>query len=119
MNETEINGETSDGFHTFNDLYDHRMVLTAALFRALKSEKFAPDAWPWRSVAHHPDDGPIHDGYFIVGTKLDGKSDFSYHYPLDHWSLFSMCTILPHAPKWDGHTPTDTIEILRQWAGRS
>ena len=26
-------GSLSDGYHSFDDLYDHRMVLTAALFR--------------------------------------------------------------------------------------
>lgn len=28
---TEINGETSDGYHTFNELYHHRAVLFAFL----------------------------------------------------------------------------------------
>lgn len=112
----EINGETSDGFHTFNDLYDHRMVLTAALFHALRRLSIGEvGAWPWRSVAHHPDDGPIYAGYFIVGAELDGQQ-FSYHYTLENWALFGMCTTLPHAPKWDGHTPADTIEILKRWA---
>ena len=30
---SEINGETSDGYHTFNELYHHRAVLFSVIVR--------------------------------------------------------------------------------------
>lgn len=111
-------GDTSDGYHTFNELYDHRMALTAAWFTSI--QRWAPGRFPepWRSKAHHPDDSPIYGGYFIVGVELDGES-VTYHYALEHWDLFSTCATLEHAPKYDGHTPADTVQTMKRWAASS
>ena len=38
---SDVNGSTSDGFHTFDELYAHRMTLTMALFRALNGSGLA------------------------------------------------------------------------------
>lgn len=104
-------GEISDGYHTFNDLYDHRRALTAAFFKL----------WPtfsWKSKNHHPDDEPMFEGgYFIVGLDLP-TGQISYHYKLHHWDDFSSVIEIPHAPKWDGHTPEMTVARLLKWAKR-
>lgn len=97
----------SDGYHTFGELYDHRRALTAALCRAF--EQYA-----WRSKRHHPDDGPIFEGYFIVGINLP-TGLITYHYKLSHWDDFPGVTELPHAPKWDG-VAGQTVERLLAWA---
>lgn len=103
-------GETSDGYHTFDDLYKHRMVLTAALCRALPPEQ------SWRSKNHHPDGDPMFDGFFIVGIELpDGL--ITYHYKLDHWYGFAGVREIKHAPAWDGHTPEDVLTRLAMYAG--
>jgi hypothetical protein len=103
--------QISDGFHTFDELYDHRRALTAALARVLPS---------WRSREHHPDDDPMFEGgYFIVGLDLPGVGTVTYHYKLKHWDDFAGVGELAHAPKWDGAPPSATVDRLLEWAGRA
>lgn len=106
---TLIEGEeVSDGYHTFAELYDHRRALTALLASAAAT---AGDSW--RSKHHHPDDGPMFDGYFIVGIELPIQpGTITYHYELEHWDDFAAVPELDHAPKWDGHTPADTVDRM-------
>lgn len=111
----EISGETSDGFHTFNELYEHRLALTAALFSAWDKTVGANPPLTWRSKAHHPDDSPIYEGYFIVGAEW-GNAVITYHYPISAWDLFSDTPELENAPKWDGATSNDTVNTLKRWA---
>lgn len=107
----ETGESASDGYHTFDELYDHRRALTAALLAAA-----AMSGDSWRSKAHHPDDGPMFEGgYFIVGLDLP-TGTISYHYKLTHWDDFAAVPELPHAPKWDGATPDDTITRLLAFA---
>jgi hypothetical protein len=97
-------GEISDGFHTFEELYDHRRALTALLAAGAAS---AGDSW--RSKAHHPEDSPMFEGgYFIVGINLPNGT-ITYHYKLSHWDDFASVPELEHAPRWDGASPADTV----------
>jgi len=101
-------GSISDGYHTFNELYDHRAALTAALFKSL------PSGTVYKSKHHH--DGTMYDGMFIVGTELPTGESISYHYDLDPWwGIFNIREV-EHAPEWDGHTPDDVIERLKDYA---
>ena len=97
-----IDGETSDGYHTFNELYHHRAVLFSVIV-ATFSER------AWKSKLHA--DGTMYDGMFIVGIETpDGQA--TYHYDVDpYWDLF-RCTELERAPEWDGHTPNQAIERI-------
>ena len=94
-----ITGETSDGYHTFNELYHHRAVLFSVIVKAF------PDH-AWKSRKHH--DGTMYDGMFIVGIETpDGQA--TYHYDVDpYWDMFK-CKELEYAPEWDGHTPAQAI----------
>lgn len=100
-------GETSDGYHTFRDLYDHRMALTKALMES-------NTAISWKSKNHHPDGDPMFDGFFIVGMDLPA-GQISYHYKLEHWDVFKYINEWHHAPLWDGHSPEDVVKRLLQW----
>ena len=65
-------GEISDGYHTFNELYYHRMLLFSIICN--QNKEIA-----WKSKLH--DDGTMFDDYFIVGITTP-KGDFTYHYEL-------------------------------------
>lgn len=101
--------DISDGFHTMNDLYEHRSALLCALMRALP-------ALSWMSPQHH--DGTVYSGYFIAGIKLP-TGQISYHVPMQPWWTpysFTGAEVLEKAPVWDGHTSDDVIDRIRQWA---
>lgn len=103
--------QLTDGYHTMEELYDHRRALTAVLAAAAAT---AGDSW--RSKAHHPEDSPMFEGgYFIVGIKLP-TGVITYHYKLSHWDDFAAVPELEHAPKWDGATPDDTVNRLLKTA---
>ena len=99
-----ITGETSDGYHTFNELYHHRAVLFSVIVKA-----FADHAW--KSRKHH--DGTMYDGMFIVGIETpDGQA--TYHYDIKpYWDMF-QCKELEYAPEWDGHTSAQAIDRIGQ-----
>jgi hypothetical protein len=103
--------EISDGYHTFGELYDHRLALTSVLAAdmAFKGQRV------WRSKAHHPEDGPIFEGYFIIGMELS-TGTITYHYSLECWDYFPAVPELEHGPKWDGAVPADTVVRLLEHA---
>lgn len=108
--QSKITGETSDGYHTFNELYEHRH----ALFLALLSIKVTGK---WMSKKH--DDGSEMDGWFIAGiNSVWGGDSISYHLPMRLWDscVKTGADVLPNAPKWDGHTSKDVIDRLMKYA---
>lgn len=116
VRETTIEAdECSDGYHTFTELYKHRLALTVALFKAYDTllTPLGTKVKCWKSKLHS--DGTMFDGHFIVGLSVpqfEGPDrQITYHYKLDYWGLFN-CMELRNAPEYDGHTPEDTINRL-------
>lgn len=97
----KADGATSDGYHTFDELYHHRMMLFSIICNAFKDKA-------WKSWKH--DDHTMYDDYFIVGITTD-EGDYTYHYHKDHWNMFAVKE-RAFAPKWDGHKPEDITRLL-------
>ena len=97
-----IPGETSDGYHTFDELYKHRCTLFCAFLKLYQGPK-------WRSLLH--EDGSSFDGWFVAGCDLGEGVSITYHLPIELWDL-CPATPLPHAPPFDGHTSHDVIERM-------
>lgn len=94
-----ITGDTSDGYHTFNELYHHRAVL----FSVICNDR---PGIAWKSKKHH--DGTMYNGMFIVGIDTP-EGQATYHYDLDpYWDMFHVREV-DSAPEWDGHTPDEAI----------
>jgi hypothetical protein len=94
--------KVSDGYHTFEELYEQRLYLTATLFNQNKHIS-------WKSKQH--DDGSMFEGnVFVVGIETE-NGQFTYHYKIKHWDLFDIPEI-DKAPKWDGHTAKDVKRLL-------
>lgn len=101
---SEVNGETSDGYHTFDELYHHRAVLFSVI--VCDHRELA-----WKAKKHH--DGTMYDGMFIVGIETP-KGQATYHYDIDpYWAMFD-CEEREFAPEWDGHTPDDAISRIAE-----
>jgi len=99
-NPEESVGEISDTYHSFNDLYKHRTVLTALGFFHLP--------YAWKARVH--EDGSMYDGMFVVGAPTpDGM--ISYHYDNEYWDLFKIPS-LPKAPHFTGYTDEDVLNRI-------
>lgn len=92
----------SDGYHTFADLYEQRLILSAAL------AKNNPHAW--KSKRHADGSIPFGWGWFIMGFDTD-EGCYTYHYELKDWDLF-QCKELDKGKPWDGHTSKDVRRLL-------
>lgn len=92
----------SDGYHTFADLYEQRLILSAAL------AKNNPHAW--KSKRHEDGSVPFGGGWFIMGFDTD-EGCYTYHYELKDWDLF-QCRELDKGKPWDGHTSKDVRRLL-------
>lgn len=92
----------SDGYHTFADLYEQRLILSAALANN------NPNAW--KSKRHEDGSVPFGGGWFIMGFDTD-EGGYTYHYELKDWDLF-QCKELDKGKPWDGHTSKDVRRLL-------
>lgn len=114
-------GEVSDGYHTFNGLYEHRCLLFCVIIEALGRAPIKGNWDIWKSRKHH--DGTAIEGWFIAGARpcYQDLKMITYHLPDSMWDYIKSVPELKRAPKWDGHTSQDVIERLKQWlsAGRS
>lgn len=124
MNETEINkiiqdekldtNLISDGYHTFKELYDHRIALFIVLCNLLYARYILyfkeKDKFPWKSVKHF--DGTEWEGWFIAGIGRSKGKQITYHLPIEVWDKLRVVAYDKAPVEWDGHTPADVIERL-------
>lgn len=106
-NNPPVTGQTSDGYHTFDELYTHRTLLLMALMREQPEMS-------WFALRHHDD--TVIPGFFIAGMELP-TGQITYHVE-DRWlSLMRSLTMNERikAPKWDGHTSEDVLNRLMGW----
>lgn len=93
----------SDGHHTFDSLYNQRLVLTAALVKVYKDK-----AW---KTKYHEDGEPCFGGdWFLVAIDTP-KGEYGYHYRMQYWDMFD-CKEIPKAKHWDGYTDKDVDRLL-------
>ncbi|MBW2559180.1 MAG: hypothetical protein JRD69_10185 [Deltaproteobacteria bacterium] len=103
----KITGETSDGYHTFNELYAIRLAYNVALFH----EWYQQGIYSVHKSKKHGDGEPCFDGtYFVVMATLP-SGQISNHYKLKYWNLFQI-EEREQADVWDGHSAEDTIDRL-------
>lgn len=116
--DSELIGEISDGYHTFNELYSIRMAYNVALFNEWAQQKDATNSGlvdtkynVHKSWKHYDDEYCFGGGWFVVVAKLPSGL-VSNHYEEKYWDLFRV----PEVPKslfiFDGHNTEDVIERL-------
>ena len=105
--ELKINENTSDGYHTFKELYEFRKVYNEVLFNEwFKQGKYNVHK-SWR---HNDFELCFGGGWFIVMADLP-TGQISNHYEAKDWELF-QCEERDIADKWDGHTAQDVVKRL-------
>lgn len=116
---SDVRGNYSDGYHTFNELYEFRKIYNAALFNEWAYStitKKAPVPYPrydvHKSWKHHDGELCFGGGWFIVVAILP-TGQISNHYEAKDWDLFNI----PEAEKakypFDGHTSADVLARLK------
>lgn len=103
----KITGETSDGYHTFNELYEYRLTYNAALFNEWSAQGKYEVHKSWK---HGDGERCFGSGWFIVMAELP-TGQISNHYEDKYWDLFDIPErSLAHV--WDGHTPEEALKRL-------
>lgn len=106
-----VSGLTSDGYHTFNELYDHRCLLWINL--CLKSDLHYDVFW----VRDH-----LPGWDLLVWEKRDlmGKNiQISYHVPEKYRELYEDRFTELKSFEFNGHTSNDVLKILESLARSS
>jgi hypothetical protein len=100
----KVDENTSDGYHTFKELYEFRKIYNACLFNEwTRQGKYLV----CKSKKHSDGEDCFGGGWFIVSATLpDGN--ISNHYEMKDWDLFK-CREVEKAPEWDGHTAQDIL----------
>lgn len=128
-NFTADTGEISDGYHTFNELYEFRKMYNAALFNELANPntvRYHLDKKEFAGVGSiqgnkyqvhkswKHNDGELCFGgdWFIVSAMLPG-GQISNHYKAEDWDLFQIPEEEKALFKFDGHTGKDVLERLK------
>lgn len=116
MNEAIKLGEMSDGYHSFNELYEYRL-----LYNAHTALAFDHAGWQVVRSWKHSDGKDAFDGGWFVVHMETPAGQITNHYKREYWRHFDGIAEAPTAPEWDGHTPDvaamrleAAIEFLRQ-----
>lgn len=115
----------SDGYHTFNELYEFRKMYNAVLFNEWASQDHLNPNWKHgtnepikipkynvhKSKYHYDGEACFGGGWFIVIAVLP-TGQISNHYEMKEWDLFQI----PETPKalfpFDNHSGKDVLDRL-------
>ena len=102
----------SDGYHTFDELYEHRNLLFINLCKMWVDEHGDGNVW-WNR------NGDFED-YFCLYFLNNGKQ-ISYHIPCKYLNLMvprggEQSGIPYRECDWDGHTSSDVLDRLKEMA---
>jgi hypothetical protein len=130
--------DISDGYHTFNELYEFRKLYNAALFnewardynifvdsyKDVPQDKLHPEIKRCLQLAStrynvhkswkHHDGEPcfgVPGKWFIVVAMLP-TGQISNHYKAKDWDLFKIPETEKALYEFDGHTPQDVVKRL-------
>lgn len=97
-----------DGYHTFEELYDFRMMYNSLLF----------NEWAMRglydvhkSLRHNDGEKCFNNGWFVVVAMLP-TGQITNHYKLEDWDRFNLPEYHIAKYEFDGHTPKDVLDRM-------
>ena len=103
----KVTGDTSDGYHTFNELYEYRMLYNALLFNEWAKQGLYN---VHKSNKHSDGQFCFGGGWFVVSADTPA-GQITNHYEDKHWNKFKI-SHRPTAVEWDGHTPEQAAKRL-------
>ena len=108
-----------DGYHTFDELYEHRITLYIALCQLLRRQENAigtvqqGNGFVWRSKKHSDRELVFGGTWFVLGIGKEKSEQITYHLPIEKWEETNFADTLEIAPEFDGHTSQDVLERLK------
>lgn len=95
----------SDGYHTFGELYEHRITLFIALCRIVQDCTLK---YVWRYQTDKD--------WFLLGIDKAEGHQITYHLPMSKWKETEFaCTLTEkEKPQFDGHTSQDVLDRLNK-----
>ena len=127
---SKVDENTSDGYHTFKELYDFRKAYNVALFnewgkQLTSSRKFVKTPTGFKEIEqdvnyrfdvhkswkHNDGEFCFGGGWFIVVAILP-EGQISNHYKAEDWDLFKIPALEKAKYPFDGHTGSDVISRL-------
>ena len=133
----ELKGHISDGYHTFDELYEHRCVLWYRYLELIQHTYNAHDSRIdiactvvdksiqtklqnqkknriniYKCKKHH--DGSEHDGLFLSLVVLSDGRQLSYHLPMNYWEEIAGEEYDVSPVEYDGHTSNDVLKMLKE-----
>ena len=123
---SNVRGGYSDGYHTFDKLYEFRKIYNAVLFNEWAKQQKVNPKWAievdqpvtlpkydvHKSWRHHDGELCFGGGWFIVVAILP-TGQISNHYKAEDWELFKIPFLEKAKFEFDGHTPQDVIDRLK------
>lgn len=104
-------GEMTDGYHSFNELYEYRLLYNAALFNEFARQGLYK---VHKSKLHSDGEIPFgNPNWFIVMAELP-TGQISNHYEMKYWNLFKIPEQERSNP-YDGHSPVDVAERMMNY----
>lgn len=118
-------GKIFDGFHTIDELYEHRIQLwitTARLSARCNNLPGNHTYEVWRSERHSDGELAFGGGWFVLGINHYWPDEnnniineqLTYHLPIKYWEECEFAITFHSAKEWDGHTSADVLESLKQ-----
>ena len=111
------NGDVSDGYHTFEELYYYRLCYNAAFINTLvELKKLNPGKYKDIKIAKskkHFDNEPCYGGGWFIVVINTPFGQISNHYKLEHWDMFD-CPTIKKAWAFDGHNMHDAMNRLNK-----
>lgn len=102
-------GNLSDGYHTFNELYEFRKMYNVALFNEWHEQgKYEVH----KSLKHNDGNDCFGGGWFIV-VAITPLGQISNHYEIKDWDLFKCESLEKAKYEFDGHTSKDVLFRLK------
>lgn len=93
----------SDGYHTFGELYEHRIELFITLARLIQTRTMMV-VWRFKTD----------DKWFLLGIHKTTGEQITYHLPVSKWEECDFADTPTIKPEWDGHTSADVLKRLKE-----
>lgn len=123
-----LKGKVSDGYHTFDELYEFRKVYNASLFNEWAANYMGnlsmmekgismlhnpPPKYDVHKSWRHNDGEPCFGGGWFIVVAVLPTGQISNHYEAKDWDLFRIPETEKAKYPFDGHTAADVLERLK------